>query len=86
MITKMIQNDRAAAKEQLCQFMKAPVIPPCQNDPDNSDEGTPPDDLMLPPNMASTIWSRANTIVEDHTAIVNAPGDESPYIVKSLSG
>ena len=83
---KMTEQQR---KNKLCQFMKAPVILPPQNDPNNStssDQVTPLDDLMLPPNMASTIWSCANIIIEDNTAIVNAPGDETSYNVKSLSG
>ena len=86
--TKWFRMTEQQRKNKLCQFMKASVIPP-QSDPDSgtsSDQVTPLDDLMLPPNMASTIWSRANAIVGDSTAIVNAPGDESAYIVKSLSG
>ena len=47
---------------------------------------TPLDCLLLPPNMAKTIWSRASAIVEDEAAIVQAPGDEAAYIVKSVSG
>lgn len=36
--------------------------------------------------MAKTIWSRVNAIVGDETAIVQAPSDETAYIVKSTSG
>ena len=35
--------------------------------------------------MKKTIWSRAQSIATDETAIVAAPGDESAYVVKSLS-
>ena len=36
--------------------------------------------------MKTTIWSRAQSIVTDESAIVAAPGDESSYIVKSSNG
>ena len=69
--------------------MKSSIVPLSQVDSDNEDtqqQVTPLDSLLLPPNMAKTIWSRANTLLEDESAIVQAPGDEAAYMVKSVSG
>ena len=72
-------------QSKINQFMKESIA---HVDSDNEDVQmqTPLDCLLLPPNMAKTIWSQANAIVEDETAIVQAPGDEAAYIVKSVSG
>ena len=40
---------------------------------------------MLSTNMARTIWSRVRPIVEE-AAIINAPGEDTAYIVRSKSG
>ena len=60
------------------RFMKTSVALVSHVDSDNEDVRmqTPLDCVLLPPNMAKTIWS----------PIVQAPGDESAYIVKSVSG
>ena len=53
--------------------MKASIVPLSQVNSDNKDtqkQVTPLDSLLLPPNMAKTIWSQANTILEDESAIV----------------
>ena len=75
-------------QNKINRFMKAPIALVSHVDSDNEDVQmqTPLDCLSLPPNMAKTIWSRANAIVEDETAIVQAPGDEVAFIVKSVSG
>ena len=82
---KMSEKQR---QSKINQFMKAPIALVSHVDSDNEDVQmqTPLDCLSLPPNMAKTIWSRANAIVEDETVIVQAPGDEAAYIVKSVSG
>ena len=56
------------------------------HDNENVQVQIPLDCLLLPPNMAKTIWSRANAIVGDETAIVQVPGGEAAYIVKRVSG
>ena len=68
--------------------MKASIAP-SHDDSDREemqDQATPLDCLSLPPNMAKMIWNRANDILKDESAIVNAPGEEVAYIVKSVSG
>ena len=81
---KMSQKQR---QNKINQFMKAPIVQLSHADSNNEDEVTPLNCLLLPPNMAKIIWSRANAILEDESAIVQAPGDdESAYIVKSQSG
>ena len=81
---KMSEKQR---QSKINKFMKAPAIPLTSLDEFNEDrQKTPLDCLSLPPHMAVTIWSRANDIVEDETAIVQAPGDASAYMVKSNSG
>lgn len=49
-------------------------------------ESIPLGSLVIPNHMKGTIWSRAQSIVNDKTAIVAAPGDESSFMVKSMSG
>lgn len=83
---KMSEKQR---QSKINRFMKAPIVALSLVDSDNEDaqeQVTPLDCLLLPPNMAKIIWSRANSILEDESAIVQAPGDESAYIVKSESG
>lgn len=81
---KMSERQRQG---KINRFMKASIALVSHVDSDNEDVQmqTLLDCLLLPPNMAKTIWSRANAIVEDETAIVQAPGDETAYIVKSVS-
>jgi len=81
---KMSEKQR---QSKINRFMKAPAVPlPFQDHCNEDAQTTPLDCLMLPPHMAKTIWSRATDIVEDESAIVQAPGDKSAYIVKSNSG
>ena len=82
---KMTEKQR---QNKIKQFMKAPIAP-SRDDSDGEeirDQATPLDCLSLPPNMAKIIWSRANEILKDESAMVNAPGDEVAYVVKSVSG
>ena len=79
---KMSERQR---QSKINRFMKAPIALVSHIDEDVQMQ-TPLDCLLLPPNMAKTIWSRASAIVEDEAAIVQAPGDEAAYIVKSVSG
>ena len=81
---KMSERQR---QSKINRFMKAPIALLSRVDSDEDVQmRTPLDCLLLPSNMAKTIWSRANAIVGDETAIVQAPGDETAYIVKSTSG
>ena len=83
---KMSEKQR---HNKISRFMKAPIVPLSHGDSVNEDvekQVTPLDCLSLPPNMAKTIWSRANAILEDESAIVKAPGDEAAYVVRSVSG
>ena len=85
---KWFEMSERQRQSKISRFMKAPIGLVSHADSDNEDVQmqTPLDCLLLPPNMAKTIWNRANAIVGDETAIVQAPGDEAAYIVKSLSG
>ena len=47
---------------------------------------TPLLSLNLPPHLKQTIWTNGYSISEDSDAIVQAPGDSTVYIIKSLSG
>ena len=81
---KMSERQR---QSKINRFMKAPIALSSHVDSDEDVQmRTPLDCLLLPSNMAKTIWSQANAIVGDETAIVQAPGDETAYIVKSTSG
>ena len=68
--------------------MKAEIEPGNADSEKNisqTSQSTPLDSLVLPPHL-KTIWMNANSIFVDSTAIVQAPGDSTAYIVKSLSG
>ena len=80
---KMSEKQR---HNKISRFMKAPIVPLSHGDSVIEKQVTPLDCLSLPPNMAKTIWSRANAILEDESAIVKAPGDEAAYVVRSVSG
>lgn len=74
---------------KISHFMKAKVEFGNANSWDEdtrSLQSTPLDSLDLPPHLRKTIWTNANSIFVDNTAIVQAPGDSTAYIVKSLSG
>ena len=47
---------------------------------------TPLDDHNLPPHLKKTIWTNANSILDDSNVILQAPGDSTAYIIKNLSG
>lgn len=47
---------------------------------------SPLEELNLPQHMATTILSRAQTLVSDGDGMVPAPGYEDAWIIKSLSG
>ena len=69
---------------KISRFMAAPVEPSAAKEV--QDHHTPLDKLNRPSHMKAMIWSRAQSIVTDESAIVVAPGDELSYIVKSLCG
>ena len=78
---KMTEKQR---QNKVSRFLAAPVQ--ANTGDEVQDHHTPLDKLNLPSHMKNTIWSRAQSITTDKTAIVAAPGDESAYVVKSLSG
>ena len=82
---KMTEKQR---QNKIKRFMKAPIALSCDDSDGEEiqDQATPLDCLSLPPNMAKIIWSRANEFLKDESAMVNAPGDEVAYVVKSVSG
>lgn len=45
----------------------------------------PLDSLAVPPHLKDSIWKKANDLVQDEGAIVQAPGDESAWCIKSYS-
>ena len=83
---KMTEKQR---NTKISHFMKADIT--C-GDTDSEEEHTrsttttPLDSLNLPPHLKQTIWTNANSIFDDSDAIVQAPGDSTAYIIKSLSG
>ena len=40
----------------------------------------------LPSHVANTIWKRANSLVQEDSAIIKVPGDDTAFMVKSISG
>lgn len=40
----------------------------------------------LPSHVANTIWNRAHSLVQEDSAIIKAPGDDTAFMVKSISG
>ena len=73
---------------KIASFMKASVTPSIKINTSSGimqEQSSPLESLMLPTNMAKTIWSRARSIVEE-AAIINAPGEDTAYIVRSNSG
>ena len=42
--------------------------------------------ISLPSYMADTIWKCANDLVQEDSAIIEAPGDHTAFMVKSISG
>ena len=74
---------------KISHFMKAEIEPgnaDSEEDISQTSQSTPLDSLVLPPHLKKTIWMNANSIFVDSAAIVQAPGDSTAYIVKSLSG
>ena len=72
-------------QRKIDRFMKAAV----QDDFDQpSDCSCPLDVLSLPPHLKTSLWEKANDLVNDEAAIVRAPGDadECAWMVKSYSG
>ena len=66
-------------ENKVTKFMKFTLSP-------NNYEDNPLCELNLPAHLASTVWSRANSLVNDTSAIVIAPGDNTAFIVKSNTG
>ena len=83
---KMTEKQRDA---KISHFMKVDIRcgdADCEEGGSHSTLSTPLDDLNLPPHLKKTIWTNANSIFDDSNAIVQAPGDSTAYIIKSLSG
>ena len=83
---KMTEKQR---DNKISHFMKAEIEPgnaDSEEDISQTSQSTPLDSLVLPPHLKKTIWMNANSIFADSAAIVQAPGDSTAYIVKSLSG
>ena len=44
----------------------------------------PLNSLALPPQMTSFLWERANNVAKDETAMLQAPGDDSAWVIECL--
>ena len=45
----------------------------------------PLDSLALPPKVTSSLWEKASNLAKDETVIVQAPGDDYAWMVRSSS-
>ena len=67
------------------RFMKATL---CSVSSDDNESGSsnPLNELDLPSNVKETVWNRAKALVQDQSAMVPGPGDDSTLMVMSNSG
>ena len=70
-------------KRKIDKFMKAP-LQEVFNRPENSN--CPLDSLSLPPQLVASMWEKAKDLARDEMAIVQAPGDDNAWLVRSSSG
>jgi hypothetical protein len=68
-------------ENKVTKFLKYTLTPNTYSDED--DQNGPLSELNLPTHLAPTVWSHANSLVNDASAIVIAPG---AFMVKSISG
>jgi hypothetical protein len=71
-------------ENKVTKFLKYTLTPNTYSDED--DQNGPLSELNLPTHLAPTVWSRANSLVNDASAIVIAPGDSTAFMVKSING
>ena len=64
------------------KFMKAPVQ---DNAKQAASAHCPLDDLSIPQQLKESLWKKAQDLVDDETAIVQAPGEDCSWCVKSYS-
>ena len=79
---KMSQQQR---ENKVNRFMKATL---CSVSSDDNEGGSsnPLNELDLPSYVKETVWNRAKALVQDQSAMVPAPGDDSALMVMSNSG
>ena len=83
--TKWFQMTVDQRNRKVARFMKAPVATPASISASNSE--CPLDVITcLPKQQLHGIWSKADSLAEDESAIKSAPGDEAAWMVKSYSG
>lgn len=76
------RNGSKWPKRKVDNFMKASVQ---EQSPSRSSSDCPLDSLALPPQVASSLWEKANDLARDETPIVQAPGDDCAWMVRSSS-
>ena len=78
---KMTSEQR---QRRIVKFMKA-TVQESDQESSSSDSVCPLDPLSIPLNLKKPIWKKAKELVEDDTAIVQAPGEDTAWCVKSYS-
>lgn len=62
--------------------MKAPLTFDCPS----TSSTCPLDGLLIPGHLKNFLWDKSRELVDEECAIVQAPGDENGWMVKSVSG
>lgn len=71
----MVQDDRAATTPKSLEIVCA--SPASQSLVDAANQDNPIEPAGLPPYMSAMVWSQAQALAKDESAIVQCPGDPS---------